>query len=352
MTTTLVALALSAGVAPAMAQSGSPVASWDGSNPFNCTLQQAGSGVDVPDPDADPLCVEYDKTHQTVLDGGMADFLSKEPQRTALSLPKCFYYQRDHWKAQLATGLPAPLNTGLYQWDGSYFFDKAHGTGGIYVENFRLLDQSFDPTALPGFPAELKPFFGLGRGGFQSLQGIPVDPNCAGKSGGPTPNASGFVGSQGGFDDIPLVRCSKYKGRVSTKVGRIHLNDTRKRILGRLGKPDRERNRVARWCIAYGGEIRVGIPSKKSGSRTPFVLTTSRALSTHGVHIGFSEKQLRLRLHHEETFLKSSGTTVVSTTSRRYRFLIGFTKHRARWLAVTKRDLSKSEIAKWLSRAR
>ncbi|MFL5825086.1 MAG: hypothetical protein ACJ76V_01035 [Thermoleophilaceae bacterium] len=336
---------------PAMAQSGAPAAPWDGTNPFNCTLQQAGGGVDIPDPSADPLCVEYDKTHQTVLDGGIADFLSKEPQRVALALPKCFYYQRDHWKAQLATGLPAPLDTALYQWDGSYFFDKLHGTGGVYVENFRALGQSFDPTVLPGFPAELKPYFGLGRGGVQSLQGIPADPSCAGKEGAPTPNSAGFVGSQGGFDDIPLVSCGKYKGRVSTKVGRINLHDTRRRVIRRLGAPDSERNKVARWCIAYGGDIRVGLPSRSSGTRTPFILTTSRALSTHGVHIGFSEAQLRLRLHHEETFSKRAGTTVVSTTSRRYRFLIGFRNHRARWLAVADRGLSKSGLATWLARA-
>ena len=72
-------------------------APYDGSNPFNCELQSVGTGTSFPHPDADPFCVEFDKTQQNVTDFGIADFLSKEPARVAAASPKCFYFQHDHW---------------------------------------------------------------------------------------------------------------------------------------------------------------------------------------------------------------------------------------------------------------
>src|SRR4051795_3520040 len=136
---------------------------WDGTNPFACTLQQVGTGTDFPLPDADPFCVEFDKTHQSVADGGVVDFVSKEPARVAAAGPKCFYFQRDHWTGSAAPGQPPEL----YHWDGSYWFDKARGMGGVYVENFRIGGQTGDPSQMPGFPAEWKPYFSNGRGGMQ-----------------------------------------------------------------------------------------------------------------------------------------------------------------------------------------
>ena len=74
--------------------------------------------------------------------------------------------------------------TETYSWDGSYYFDKAKGAGGAYVENFTINNQSGDPTALPGFPEEWKPYFGYGRGGVHST-GI----GQKGHHHGPTPPA-------------------------------------------------------------------------------------------------------------------------------------------------------------------
>lgn len=48
--------ALAATAAPAGAQQTQVVGPWDGTNPFNCQLQDVGSGIDFPDPRADPLC--------------------------------------------------------------------------------------------------------------------------------------------------------------------------------------------------------------------------------------------------------------------------------------------------------
>jgi hypothetical protein len=168
------ALALAC-AAPAWAeQPTGPFAPWDGTNPFNCTIQDVGTGTDFPDPDADPLCVEFDKTRQNVTDLGIFDFLSKEPARTAAAVDKCFYFQTDHWTGSIVQG----EDPELWHWDGQYFFDKAIGAGGVNITNFRFLGQpaSFPPGSLPpGF----EPYFDQGGGGAYLVTGIPPDPDCA-----------------------------------------------------------------------------------------------------------------------------------------------------------------------------
>ena len=55
----------------------------------------------------------------------------------------------------------------LWNWEGRYFFDKARGMGGVYVQNVRVGGQPFDPgrQGLPGFPPEYRAYFGPGGGG-------------------------------------------------------------------------------------------------------------------------------------------------------------------------------------------
>src|SRR4051812_34808942 len=88
--------------APASAQQ--PVAAYDGSIPFNCELQNVGTGTNYPHPEADPFCVEFDKTNQNVTDFGIVDFTSQEPARVAAASTKCFYFQRDHWTGSIMQG--------------------------------------------------------------------------------------------------------------------------------------------------------------------------------------------------------------------------------------------------------
>src|SRR3954468_7378997 len=102
---------------------------WHGVNPFACELQNAGFGTAVPHPEADPYCVEFDKRRQNVTQMGIVDFLSREPAPVAAAVPKCFYFQSDHWRASVVQG----VGTALYEWDGHYFFDKARGDGGVWV---------------------------------------------------------------------------------------------------------------------------------------------------------------------------------------------------------------------------
>jgi hypothetical protein len=155
------------------ATAATPIAPYDGSNPFRCKTQNVGTGVDFPDPAADPFCVEFDKTQQNVTDFGIVDFLLNEPARVAAAVPKCFYHQTDHWTGSAVQGQPPEL----WHWDGRYFFDKARGMGGVRVDNFRVLGQTRDPRTLPGFPPEYAPYFGPGGGGAFITLG-PSDPRC------------------------------------------------------------------------------------------------------------------------------------------------------------------------------
>jgi hypothetical protein len=151
-----------------------PIAPYDGTNPFKCKTQKLGTGVDYRNEDADPLCVEFDKTNQNVTDFGIVDFLLNEPARVATAVPKCFYHQTDHWTGSIVQG-GQPV---LWHWDGKYFFDKAKGMGGVHVENFTIGGFPADPRLLPGFPMELSPYFGPGQGGAYVSLGA-GEPTCA-----------------------------------------------------------------------------------------------------------------------------------------------------------------------------
>jgi hypothetical protein len=178
--------------APASAQTpGQPFAPWDGSNPFRCTIQDVGTGTDFPDPNADPFCVEFDKTQQNVTDLGILDFLSNEPARTAAAVDKCFYFQTDHWTGSIVQGEQPEL----WHWDGQYFFDKAMGAGGVNITNFRILGQ---PASIPPdqLPAGFQPYFDQGGGGAYLISDIPADPNCAARVDTPEERAQIYANAE------------------------------------------------------------------------------------------------------------------------------------------------------------
>lgn len=190
-TTIGIALALGCAASAQAQQPAGPYAPWDGASPFNCAIQDVGTGTAFPDPGADPFCVEFDKTQQNVTDLGIVDFLANEPIRVAAAVPKCFYYQSDHWTGSLIQGEEPEL----WHWDGQYFFDKATGTGGVNVQNFRILGQ---PASLPEgtVPPELAPYFDQGGGGAYVVTGIPADPACAARVDTPEKQAQIYAGGQ------------------------------------------------------------------------------------------------------------------------------------------------------------
>jgi hypothetical protein len=156
------------------AATAAPIAPYDGENPFKCKTQNTGLGVAFPDPDADPFCVKYDKTQQNVTDFGLVEFLLLEPARVAAAVPKCFYHQTDHWTGSVVQG----AGPELWNWEGRYFFDKARGMGGVYVQDFRIGGVPADPRTLPGFPPEYAAYFGPGGGGAYT-DTVVAEPQCA-----------------------------------------------------------------------------------------------------------------------------------------------------------------------------
>ena len=311
--------------APGAAAQQPPSEPWDGQNPFACTLQQLGTGTQFPEPDADPFCVEYDKTHQSVVEGGMAEFLAQEPARVAAASPKCFYYQRDHWTGSISDGQPPEL----YHWDGSYFFDKARGLGGVYVENFRIGGQTGDPTQIPGFPEELKAFFGEGRGGFQSSGEVQASAECAAR---PDPTGPG-----GGAPANGDGKCRMAGGRIRRGIDGLRLFAKRTRAKKDLGAPATESERYATWCYEGGGRLVAMFGRPGDRGRVQFLLTEAPPFYTVRVKIGMKKARALKRVRGERRLKRGAWCR----REQRRHLCFGVSAGRVAWLGIARRKLTR-----------
>jgi hypothetical protein len=309
--------------APALAQQTQVLGPWDGTNPFNCQIQYVGTGTDFPDPGADPFCVEYDKTQQSLLpDAGLIDFLAQEPLRVAAATPKCFYFQRDHWTGSLVQGQPPEL----WHWDGNYFFDKAKGIGGVNVDNFRIGGQP--ASAYPFAPDQYKPFFTQnGGGGVIVLLETDPDPGCVAKA------------QQGGvYANQPLFgNCIPPGGELrGRQVGAVSLGMTRDDVRGLLGEPHAEKNGTDRWCVIGDGELRVAYGGgAKAADRAAVILTTVLGHTVRGIRTGSKRRRAIRRLHLVRRF-RAGGVAVFEARRKPGRRLfVGIGGKRVRWLAVS-----------------
>jgi hypothetical protein len=315
--------ALLVAAAPAAAD----VHGYDGHIPFQCELQQAGMGTDFPHPDADPFCVEFDKTHENVTELGMVDFLSKEPARVAAASPKCFYFQRDHWTASVVQGQQPEA----YHWDGSYFFDKARGLGGVYVENFRIGGQTGDPRTLPGFPEEWKPYFSNGRGGVQSDDSVQADPRCATKQpGGSTPSPA-------------QSKCRVPGGRIGNGIAGLKLGATRKRAKSDLGKPSKESARYLVWCLDGGGRIVAALRG-----RVKLLFTDASTYDTRGIRVGNSRRDSLKRMRREHRIATVRHARVYMAVERKRRLYVAFRRKRVAWIAISGKRVSRKAARRYL----
>lgn len=255
-----------------------PPTPWDGTSPFNCVVQDAGLGPTGPDPSADPYCVRFDKSHQNILEGGIVDFLLKEPARTAAAVPKCFYYQEDHWRGSL---IQSGAQTVIYEFEGHYFFNKATGDGGVWVTGFTVAGQTFDPTQLPGFPPQYGQYFGPGTGGFITHDEVPADPQCV-----------ALAQRNPGLYRTDVPRCVSGGGTLGRHgLGSIELGTSEEAIRARLGPPSSVKRGFLRYCVNGGGSLLVGVPGDRSGTFGPAgsgpavaLLTTARAYTLRGRH--------------------------------------------------------------------
>jgi hypothetical protein len=251
---------------------------WDGKNPYVCTIQNAGKGTKVPDPGADPYCVNFDKTNQNVTELGLVKFLSLEPARTQSAAPKCFYYQQDHWRGSV---IQSNAQTKTYEFHGHYFFNKATGDGGVWVTDFNLNGKTFDPASLPGFPAQYGKYFGPGTGGFITHNAVPVDPACVAKA---KANPAKIYAST-----AHAPRCVAATGPVGRwRLGPVRLGQAEWRVRSALGPPKEVKRGFLRYCTRRGGALLVGEPGDRSGTRgsggharAVILLTTSRQFQLH-----------------------------------------------------------------------
>ncbi len=334
------AFALSASTAHALA----PPTPWDGTNPFNCTIQDAGLGTKVPDPGADPYCVRFDKTRQNLTQLGIVDFLSKEPARTAAAVGKCFYFQEDHWRGSVVQSDPSTL---LYEFEGHYFFNKATGDGGVWITGFTLAGQTFDPTSLPGFPPGYGRYFGPGTGGVITHDDIPVDPQCAALA----KRDPAAIYAQA----ANTPRCVPGAGHVDSQgVGPVTLGMPENRLRSALGPPQQVKRGFLDYCVEHGGRLLVGEPGDRSGTlgsggTAPAILllTTSRAFVLSGryghlVRVGSSTRWLpraqRIGRVHGHLEVLRAGKEIAEVADRRVVALGAYNRHaiRSRRALVTR----------------
>jgi hypothetical protein len=240
-------------------------APWDGSNPFNCVSQDVGTGVDFPDPDADPFCVEFDKTQQNITDLGIVDFLLNEPARTAAAVNKCFYFQSDHWTGSIVQGEQPEI----WHWDGTYFFNKATGEGGVSLHNLRIGGQAMDASAY--VPDAFKPYvYPGGGGGGRVVDDIPADPRCAAMV------DTAAERNQVYYHELP-------GGPIkSSRVGPAKLGRSRSAVHSSFGPPHEQAAGGDRYNVTGGGQLRLGYRDGKAAA----ILTTAGGNSYRGISPG------------------------------------------------------------------
>ena len=336
-----VALWLLVGSAPAGALA--PPTGWNGANPFSCELQYAGFGTAFPHPDADPFCVDFDKRRQNVSQLGVVDFLSQEPARVAAAVPKCFYFQSDHWRGSIVQDDPS---TKTYEWDGHYFFDKATGDGGVWVTNFNFNGQTYDPSALPGIPSEYARYFGPGTGGFITRDSIPTDPRCVELA---RTNPRAVYGAP-----RPLPSCSAPTGGMSTRrLGAVTLGDPERRVRDLMGAPGEVRRGFLRYCLNDHATYLVGQPGDRSGDAggagagdepTTLVYSDSQAYRYRRVRPGLGTSALRRRWRRPVLRLRM-GRVAIYAPSRTSPVIAGLRGGRVRWIAVYNRSAIRSRSA-------
>jgi hypothetical protein len=295
---------------PAAAQ---PISPYDGHGPFNCQLQDVGTGTAYPNPGADPFCVEYDKTQQNVTDFGIFDFLTKEPARVAAAVPKCFYFQRDHWTGSVVQGAPPEL----WHWDGSYFFDKSNASGGVHVANFRIGGQPMDAT--PYAPAEFQPYLAQDGGGGAYVSGqVPADPACAAKVDTPAERAQVYYHTQPG-------------GPISRQgIGRFVLGEPSTALHQSEGPAHEIVNGTERFNVTGGGQLRLAYVN----SLVAAILTTSPNHFLGEVHPGVSGTTARRALHASFAFTIGDLAVFEAPRLNRSRLLLGIRAGSLEWIAI------------------
>ena len=321
-------LALTSGAA---AQEDGIIGPYDGQVPFNCELQNVGTGTAFPDPEADPFCVEFEKTNQNVTGFGIVEFALQEPARVAAAITKCFYFQRDHWTGSIVQG----QGPELWHWDGDYFFDVARGVGGVSVRNFRLGGVPMDAT--PFVPPAYHRYFDPNGGG-----GVLVELET-----NPPSHCTSRVDTQEERDQVyggrpAFLGCIPPGGELQgRRVGGIALGMRRQAVVGKLGIPHDHHPGVDRWCLVGKGGLRVAY--RDAGDRVALIWTSSRGHAARGVARGDSARRAHRRLELDRLFDAGSTRVFEARAGGDRRLLVGLRGHRVRWLAIAERSAARDD---------
>jgi hypothetical protein len=237
----------------------------------------------------------------------------------------------------------------IYEWDGSYFFDKARGIGGVHVDNFKIGGQTGDPRQLPGFPEEYKPYFGPGRGGVQSMGQVPLDPSCGNR---PAPQQPGAGGGRGGAETSASgIPCRVPGGVVGRSIGGVRLGMTRRNARGSHGAPATESARYMAWCFEGGGRLLAAFTGRRDAARAQLVLTDSPPFDARGVRVGTTSRVATRRLERERRLGKVRGARVVVVRERKRQLLAGVARGRVSYVAIAAPRLSRRGVVKLLRAA-
>ena len=314
-----------------------PLGPYDGQIPFKCELQNLGTGTDYPDPDADPLCVEFDKTNQNVTDFGIVDFTAQEPARVAAAGDKCFYFQRDHWTGSAQQGQQPEV----WHWDGDYWFDRARGVGGVSVRNYRIGGQP--QSASPFVPEAYQPYFDEnGGGGVEVLMDSAPSPDCADKV--DTPEERDQI-----YGDRPAEQnCIDPGGGIRGKrVGGARLGAQREQLRTKLGPPTYARKHLDSWCLVGKGELRAAYTADSSVGG---ILTSGRGQSFHGVARGDRMRRANRLLDLVDIGRGAGSRLLVVDKRGPRRIMLGASHGRIRWVAVLVTDEINAKLLNGLIR--
>src|SRR5262249_2737716 len=134
------------------------------------------NGLAVQNPNADPLCIEYDHSGSSLTDAEsqLTTLVTEGPNQLSATVNKCAMYQVDHFTGP------------LYELDRAIFFNKATGTGGTALTKGTINGVPAPPSAIPGLPSNLG-----------TIVNVPVVQACATQSG--TGTGGGGGGGGGGL---------------------------------------------------------------------------------------------------------------------------------------------------------
>jgi hypothetical protein len=303
---------------------------WDGTSPFNCTLQ---NGAAPQDPNADPFCAGYDHGGSSIADAEsqLAALLTDGPNQLAATTNKCALYRVDHFTGP------------LYELDSALFFDKAAGTGGTALTTVTINGFPAPPSAIPGLPGDLG-----------SIVSVPVVQSCGtqGQSGGgPSPGAGGGVpvglsGPNPGTTTRRGVTCKKLRGNASNGLGRARLGLSRKAVRRRFGKPDRRAHGFFHYCLRGGGDLAIHFGRH---AKTDVAIASGNYFHAGKVRIGTRLRRVRSSLRHEQVLGHRKRDWVIGVTHRRWRLLVGLSKNRVVYIAAASTKLSLGRLGKVLT---